>query len=188
MAVVAAGLGARALLRGGRPALFGVGVAAGAVVAVAGLLLIAFPRMDHHWLNWLEDAVPAVELVFLSPAERQAWRDSREALARGLAEMSRLATLQDDVRWGRATLGEDQKERLRQFLAARGEITAGDRFVLRTLRDRARERQRYWLGVPMLLGGAAAALALRARRGGAGVSPATRPGRAARPAGPREAR
>ena len=188
VAVVAAGLGVRALLRGGRDVLFGVGIAAGAVVAVAGLLLIAFPRMDHHWLNWLEDAAPAIELVFLSPAERQAWRDSREALARGLAEMRRLATLQDDVRWGRATLGEDQKERLRQFLAARGEITAGDRFVLRTLRDRARERQRYWLGVPMLLGGAAAALALRARRGGAGVSPATRPGRAARPAEPPEAR
>ena len=188
MAVVAAGLGARALRRRGRDALFGVGIAAGAVVAVAGLLLIAFPRMDHHWLNWLEDAAPAIELVFLTPSERQAWRDSREALARGLADMRRLATLQDDVRWGRATLGEDQKERLRQFLAARGEITAGDRFVLRTLRDRARERQRYWLGVPMLLGGAAAALALRACRGGVGVSPATRPGRAARPAEPPEAR
>ena len=179
MAAVAAGLGARALLRGGRDALFGVGIAAGAVVAVAGLLLMAFPRMDHHWLNWLEDSAPVIELVFLSPAERQAWRDSREALARGMAEMRRLTTLQDDVRWGRATLGEDQKERLRQFLAARGEITAGDRFVLRTLRDRARERQRYRLGVPMLLGGAAAALAFRRRRGGIGVSSVIRPGRAA---------
>jgi zinc/manganese transport system permease protein len=100
----------------------------------------------------------------------------------------RLTILQEDVRWGRATLGEEQKERLRQFLAARGEITAGDRFVLRTLQDRARERQRYWLGVPMLLGGVGAALALRRRRGGAGVSSAIRPGRAARPAGPPEAR
>ncbi|HEX6776015.1 MAG TPA: metal ABC transporter permease, partial [Methylomirabilota bacterium] len=188
MAVVAAGLSARALLWGGRDALLGVGIAAGVAIALAGLLLAAFPRMDHHWLNWLEDGAPAVEMVFLSPAERQAWRDSREALARGMAEMRRLSTLQEDVRWGRATLGEDQKERLRQFLAARGEITAGDRFVLRTLRDRARERQRYWLGVPMLLGGAAAALLLRGRQGGAGVSSATRPGRAARPAGPPEAR
>ena len=188
MAAVAAGLGARALRRGGRDALFGVGIAAGAVVAVAGLLLMAFPRMDHHWLNWLEEGTPALELVFLSPAERQALRDSREALARGMAEMRRLATLQDDVRWGRATLGEDEKERLRQFLAARGEITAGDRFVLRTLRDRARERQRYWLGVPMLLGGAAAALALWARRGGIGLSSVIRPGRVAHTAGPRESR
>ncbi len=188
MAAVAAGLGARALLRGGRDALLGVGIAAVAAVAVAGLLLATFPRMDHHWLDWLEEGVPAIQLVFLSPAERQAWRDSREALARGVAEGRRLAALQEDVRWGRATVNEAQKERLRQFLAARGEITAGDRFVLRTLRDRARGRQRYWLGVPMLLGGAGAALALRRRRGGAGLSSAIRPGRAARPAEPPEAR
>ena len=188
MAAVAAGLGARALLRAGPEALLGVGIAAGAAVAVAGLLLAAFPRMDHHWLNWLEEGAPAIQLVFLSPAERQAWRDSREALARGVAEVRRLTTLQEDVRWGRATLGEEQKERLRQLLAARGEITAGDRFVLRTLRDRARERQRYWLGVPMILGGAGAALALRRRGGGTGVSSAIRPGPAARPAGPPEAR
>ena len=133
-------------------------------------------------------AAPAVELVFLSPAERQAWRDSREALARGMAEMRRLATLQEDVRWGRATLSGSQQERLRQFLAARGEITAGDRFVLQTLRARARERQRYWLGVPMLLGGAAAALTLRGRRGRSGVSSLIRRGRAPHPARPPEAR
>ena len=164
MAAVAAGLGARALMRGGRDALLGVGIAACAAAAVAALLLAAFPRMDHHWLNWLEEGLPAIELVFLSPAERQAWGDSREALARGMAEVRRLTTLQEDVQWGRAKLGEDQKERLRQFLAARGEITAGDRFVLRTLRDRARERQRYWLGLPVLLAGAAGALALQRRR------------------------
>src|SRR6266542_3320710 len=68
MAAVAAGLGARALLRGGRDALLGVGIAAGAAVAVAGLLLAAFPRMDHHWLNWLEEGAPAIQLVFLSRA------------------------------------------------------------------------------------------------------------------------
>ena len=160
MAAVAAGLGIRALIRGGRDALLGVGIAMSTAAAVAGLLLAAFPRMDHHWLNWLEDGVPAVELAFLSPAERQAWRDSREALARGMAEVRRLKTLQEDVQWGRAKLAEDQQERLRQFLAARGEITAGDRFVLRTLRGRARERQRYWLGLPLLLVGTAGSLAL----------------------------
>jgi zinc/manganese transport system permease protein len=157
MAAVAAGLGLRALIRGGRDALLGVGIAVGAAVAVAGLLLAAFPRMDHHWLNWLEGRVPAVELIFLSPAERQAWRDSREALGRGVAEIRRLKTLQEDVQWGRAKVTEDQRERLRQFLASRGEITAGDRFVLQTLRGRARERQRFWLGLPLGLLGAVAA-------------------------------
>jgi zinc/manganese transport system permease protein len=162
MGAVAGGLGLRALIRGGPALLLKAGVAICAAVAVAGLLLAALPRMDHHWLDWVEAGVPAVELVFLSPAERQVWRDSREGLARGASELRRLKTLQEDVQWGRAKLSEEQQERLRQFLAARGEITAGDRFVLATLRGRARARQRYWLGLPMLLAGTVGGFALAA--------------------------
>jgi len=73
---------------------------------------------------------------------------------------SALKTLQDDAQWDRAQLSPEQQERLRQFLAARGEITAGDRFLLETLRGRARERQRYWLGVPLLLAGLTGGFAL----------------------------
>ena len=61
----------------------------------------------------------------------------------------------------------DQQERLRRFLAGRGEITAGDRLVLKALRGKARERQRYWLGLPLLGLGAVGALTLtRAKRRG----------------------
>ena len=75
-------------------------------------------------------------------------------------------TLEVDVQWGRAKITPEQQERLRQFLASRGEITAGDRFVLKTLQSRARERQRVWLGLPLLILGAVAAglLASRASR------------------------
>ena len=134
-------------------------------LGLAGLLLAAVPRMDHHWLNWLEEAVPPIELAFLTRGERQTWHDSREALARAQAEVRRLKTLQEDVQWGRAKLTEDQEQRLRQFLASRGEISAGDRFVLRTLRAHARERQRVWLGVPLLVLGTLGAIWLaRGRR------------------------
>jgi zinc/manganese transport system permease protein len=164
MAAVAVGLGLRALYRGGLDALRLAGIAACAAAALAGLLLAAIPQMDHHWLNWLEDGVPAVELIFLSRGEREAWHDSRDGLARGLSELNRLKTLQEDVRWGRAKLDPEAQDRLRQFLASRGEITAGDRFVLATLRGRARERQRFWLGLPVLLIGAGGAYALSLRR------------------------
>jgi hypothetical protein len=59
----------------------------------------------------------------------------------------------------------EQQERLRQFLASRGEIIAGDRMVLATMRAHARGRQRFWLGVPLLvLGAAGAAIGLRRPR------------------------
>jgi zinc/manganese transport system permease protein len=170
MAVVACALGLWALARSvrerGWEALRGVAIVACAAIGLAGMLLAAFPRMDHYWIDWTEDTAPLVELVFLTPAERQAWRDSREMLERGTAELRRLKTLEVDARWGRATLTQEQQERLRQFLASRGEITAGDRFVLKTLRGRARERQRFWLGLPLLALGIAGALTLARRRKG----------------------
>jgi zinc/manganese transport system permease protein len=169
LAAVALGLGVRVLIqevrRRGLSALTGVGIAGSTLVAILGLLLIIFPQMDHLWLNWLEEAVPSIELAFLTPRERQTYRDSREAIRRGLAELQRLRAIQQEVQWGTRQMPADQQERLRQFLAGRSEITAGDRLVLRTLRSKARERQRYWLGIPLLAVGGAGALALaRARR------------------------
>jgi hypothetical protein len=125
--------------------------------------------MDHLWLDGFEEAVPAVRLAFLTPGERAAHRDSREALERGTAELARLRTLQQDVQWGARQMPDEQRERLRQFLASRAEIVAGDRVVLATLRAHARARQRVWLGPPLLLLGAAGAAWL-------GVRPWTRRG------------
>jgi zinc/manganese transport system permease protein len=161
MALVALGLSARRLAQRVRAqgvgALRGVGALLALAIAAAGLLLLAFPGMDHPWLDWLEAAAPPVRLAFLTPGERAAHRDSREAMARGAAELARLRALQQDVQWGTRALPAEQQERLRQFLAGRAEIVAGDRMVLATLRSHARARQRVWLGMPLLLAGAGGA-------------------------------
>jgi zinc/manganese transport system permease protein len=164
LALVALGLGARAILGDlrarGPSALTGVGTAVAALVGLAGLLLLLFPGMDHHWLNWLEGAVPSVQTAFLTPAERVTYRDSREAIRRDQAELERLRRLQQQVQWGTEQMPAEQQERLRQFLAGQGEITAGDQMVLRTLRQKARERQRVALGLPLLAVGVSAAFFL----------------------------
>jgi len=161
MALVALGLGARRLAQRVRAqgvgALRGVGALLALAIAAAGLLLLAFPGMDHPWLDWLEAAAPPVRLAFLTPGERAAHRDSREAMDRGAAELARLRALQQDVQWGTRAMPAEQQERLRQFLAGRAEIVAGDRMVLATLRSHARARQRVWLGLPLLLAGAGVA-------------------------------
>ena len=161
-ATVARGAGtlAGAARRGGWRALRGAGGVACAAIALSGLLLLLFPAMDHPWLDLLEAGVPGVRRVFLTPAERQADAESRRALTGAEAELARLRALQDDVRWGRRELPPETQERLRQFLAGRGEIAAGDRLVLATHRARARSRQRWVLGAPLFLAGAAGAFAL----------------------------
>lgn len=168
MAAAGLALGARVLWRGvrqrGLGALRGVGALLCLALAVAGLLLALVPGMDHLWLDWLEATAPPVRLAFLTAGERTVYRETRDAVGRGTADLARLRALQQDVQWGARQIPVEQQERLRQFLASRGEIVAGDRMVLATLRAHARARQRFWLGLPLLvLGAAGAALAWRGR-------------------------
>ena len=58
--------------------------------------------------------------------------------------------MQQEIQWGTRELSEEKVERLRQYLASRSEITAGDQMVLNHLRNQARKRQRVWLGIPLL--------------------------------------
>jgi len=164
LAAVALGLGAASLVRAvrdrGPAALAGAGMTAGAVIALAGLLLLLFPKMDHPWLDGIEETLPAVRIIFLDQDERETYRESYESVARGRAEMARLRAEQQEVRWGARAMSEAMQERLRQYLAGRSEITAGEQMALDYLRGRARERQRFWLGIPLCGVGAAAFLAL----------------------------
>jgi len=147
--------------------LAGVGIGASALLGLTGLLLLAFPHRDHHWLDWLEEAMPKAELVFLTPRERETYWESREAIKRNQADLERLRVLQQEVQRGTRQMPADQQERLGEFLNGRGEVIAGDRMVLSTLRSKARGRQRYWLGLPILaLGGLGALVLARVSRRG----------------------
>jgi zinc/manganese transport system permease protein len=168
VALVLAGRALAAALRArGADALRVPGAALCAAVGLAGIFLAVVPRGDHLWLDRLEDAVPALELAFLTPRERETWRDASEALARGSAELARLRAMQQEVQWGARRMDAETQDRLRQFLAGRAEIVAGDRVVLGALRGKARERQRWLFGAPLAIVGLAGALVLtRARRRG----------------------
>ena len=150
--------------RAGLRALAPLGIAAGLAVMAAGALLAAFPRADHLWLDAVERVLPPVRAAFLTPYEREVHAESARSIARASAELAPLRALQADVQWGTREMAPEQRDRLRQFVAGRSEIAAGDQSVLRALRDRARNRQRFALGLPLVAGGAGLALALVRRR------------------------
>src|SRR5262249_8646035 len=102
--------------------------------------------------------------LFLDPDERETYRESLEGAERSAAELARVGAMQREAQWGTRPMTEEMQERARQYLAGRAELLGGDRMVIRALRARARERQRWWLGRPLLVAGAGGALAL-ARRG-----------------------
>jgi zinc/manganese transport system permease protein len=149
----------------GARALAGLVGGLGVLLALAGALLALFPGADHYWLDALEAVAPSIQTAFLTPSERETREESQKAIARSREELHRLRTLAADVQWGSRELPAERQERLRQFIAGRDEVLAGDRLVLGTLRRHARERQRFALGLPLLLGGAGLTLiAVRARR------------------------
>jgi zinc/manganese transport system permease protein len=179
LAAVGLLLGARAGWRyvrvRGLRALADLAIVSTGLLGLAGLLLVAFPGMDQPWLDALEEVVPAIRLAFLDDDEREAWAESRRAIDEGLAELARTRRLQQEAQWGERPMPEERHERLRQYIAGRAELVAGDRLVLRSLGERARRRQRFTLGVPLIVvSGALAAVGLWTR---ASLSAGTRAAR-----------
>ncbi|HEU5297054.1 MAG TPA: metal ABC transporter permease [Burkholderiaceae bacterium] len=163
-AVVRAG---RALRAHGIAALAPAGLVLAALVAGAGLLLAAFPGVDQPWLDALERLAPSVQRAFLRDDERDTRERTLRAIAEADAELVRLHVLEQDARWGKVTMDAERRERLRQYLAGRAEIAAGDRMVMQALRASVRQRQRFLLGLPMMVvGTAVAAVLVRRRRAG----------------------
>jgi zinc/manganese transport system permease protein len=125
---------------------------------LAGALLATFPAMDHPWLDAIERAAPSIQEAFLTPTERGVRRDSLAAIALGEGQLRQARALLQDAEWGARAVDDAGRERLRQFVAGRSELGAGDRMVLGTLRGKARQRQRYWLGLPLLTLGSVTAI------------------------------
>jgi zinc/manganese transport system permease protein len=157
IAIVGAALWGQRLVRAvkarGRAELLPLVIAFGIALSVGGALLVAFPRMDHPWLDLVERLAPPVQTAFLTPPELDVRADAVESIGRAEQELARLRKLQEDVRWGVAAMSEEKQERMRQYIAGRSEILAGDQLSLRGLRSTARERQRFALGIPLVLAG-----------------------------------
>jgi zinc/manganese transport system permease protein len=142
----------------------GVAIVVSVTALLAGLILSLAPQTDQPWLDGLEELAPPVQTVFLTAGERTTRSETLDSIMRGRIELSRLRELEQDVRWGKVEMEPERVERLRQYLAGKSEISAGDQLVLRDLRRKARDRQRFVLGLPLALGGAAALYVLTMRR------------------------
>jgi zinc/manganese transport system permease protein len=139
------------------------GILACALGALTGLPLLAAPQMDQPWLDALEDIAPILQTAFLDPGERLARTEAIESIGNATAELARLRAVDQDVRWGKVEMAPEQAERLRQYLMGKSEISAGDQLMLRHLRSKARERQRFALGLPILIAGVCGLYALTRR-------------------------
>ncbi|MBO0765278.1 MAG: metal ABC transporter permease [Hyphomicrobiaceae bacterium] len=139
------------------------GTLACALAVLAGLPLLTAPQMDQPWLDAVEGIAPILQTAFLDSGERLTRTEALVAIGNARAELARLRAVDQDVRWGKVEMAPEQAERLRQYLMGKSEISAGDQLVLRHLRSKARERQRFALGLPILIAGVCGLYALMRR-------------------------
>src|SRR5262245_56704454 len=129
------------------------GILACALAVLTGLPLLSAPQMDQPWLDALENIAPILQTAFLDSGERLTRTEAIESIGSARVELTRLRAVDQDVRWGKLEMVPEQAERLRQYLMGKSEISAGDQLVLRHLRSKARERQRFALGLPICIAG-----------------------------------
>ena len=144
-----------------RVALRGLRIGLGAVLLASGLFLAALPRADQPLFDALEAAAPAVRGAYMTRQERAAHADADAHALRYRQQAERLNQREARSRFEGAAIDEAELRRISSFLKSYGEMEKGERFVMREVRSRARERLR-WVG-----GGVVALLGLLALPGAA---------------------
>lgn len=134
---------ARAGRLAGRGALF--------LLLASALWLSINPRADQPLFDTLEVAIPHLRDLFLSPAEQAMYRQSRESEIKAQQQARRLTQQERDSRWQGRGIADDEVRRMSSYTQSFLEMQKGERFVQRALRDKVRERQRWVLGIPLIM-------------------------------------
>jgi zinc/manganese transport system permease protein len=140
------------------------GLVTSLLLALSGAWIVVFPAGDNPVLAAVE-ATMGPE-YFMTPRERADYLESATAEHRHQGDVDRLYALERETRWQGDALTPDQVRRIGSMQQTLTEMGRGERFVMDHLRTRARERERWYLGVPLAVLGliGAAGIAWRSRR------------------------
>jgi zinc/manganese transport system permease protein len=145
-----------------------------AACALSGLWLVVAPAGDHPLLAAVETAAGIRPEQYLSERERADLMEASAIERRHRTEIERINELERRSRWQGDELSADEVRRIASIQQTLTEMGRGERFVSDYLRARARERERWYVGLPLavlgLLGLAAATFARRRSKRAAGFA------------------
>jgi zinc/manganese transport system permease protein len=129
-----------------------VGLRAAALVAcialgASGLWVVIAPAGDHPLLAAIELGIGPER--FMTPRERADYLEAASSERRHEGESDRLTGLERQSRWQGEPLGADDVRRIGSMQQTLTEMRRGERFVMDYLRTRARERERWYVGVQL---------------------------------------
>ena len=132
-------------------ALRAIATGVAAALGVSGAWLVALPAADQPLLDVVEALTGIGPTPFLSTGERAALADAVAAEARYRAEVDRLNGMEQASRYQGPVLSADEVRRLASYSQSFNEMQRGERFVQATLRAHARARERWWVGLPLVV-------------------------------------
>jgi len=136
------------------------------LIGFSGAWVVVAPAGDHPILAMIETATGTGPDRFMSPRERAEYLEAAAIERRHKGEIDQLHDRERQSRWQGDELTSDEIRRIGSMQQTLTEMGRGERFVMDYLRTRARERERWYVGLPLAAIGfiAAAAIARRARR------------------------
>jgi zinc/manganese transport system permease protein len=118
------------------------------------------PAADHPLLGPIEAAFGARPERFLTPRERADYLEAAAVERKHQAEIDRIYEYERKTRWQGEELTADQVRRIGSIQQTLTEMSRGERFVVDYLRGRARERERWYVGLPLAVAGTLGLVAL----------------------------
>jgi zinc/manganese transport system permease protein len=125
---------------------------AGSVLAsilLSGIWLVANPAADQPMLALAESAVGLSSADFLSESDSATYEDAIRDAKRFQMEVNRLGEKERIARYAAAPLDDEEVRRIGSYQQTFGEMARGELFVLSVLREKARRRERWFVGLPL---------------------------------------
>jgi zinc/manganese transport system permease protein len=135
--------------RNRRIGLRGSGLLVCITLGLSGAWVVIAPAGDHPVLATIEWATGIGPERFMSPRERADYLEATAIALRHKREVDRLYDLERQSRWQGDELSADEVRRIGSMQQTLTEMGRGERFVMDYLHARARERERWYVGVPL---------------------------------------
>jgi zinc/manganese transport system permease protein len=122
-----------------------------AVSFLSGAWLTLKPQADQPLLDALEAWYPAIRAPFLNNEEREIFQRAAVSEAQVQAQAKRLNDRERNSRWQGAELSDEEVRKISSYVQSFQEMQKGEEFVQREIRNKARARQRWVVGIPLML-------------------------------------
>ncbi len=120
-----------------------------ASILLSSAWLVANPAADQPMIALIEFATGLSPAAFLSESGRAAYEGAIQDARRFQKEFDRLGEKERVARYGAAPLNDEEVRRIGSYQQSYSEMARGELFVLGVLREKARRRERWFIGFPL---------------------------------------